>query len=461
MGSDTVAIAAGLVFSYWLRFHSDLTHLIPVTKGYEPQDYLHMFPLACVVWFLALRLENLYRRRSRVLDFQAIRRIVTGSLIALLVLIAINFYRQSADYSRLVSVIVPMGVIASLILNRVALHFFFKWLSVRRGIGQSRTAVIGTGSLANHVIETLHRHPEYGMRPMGVIDGNGGLQAEAFASTTPVLGSIGDLAHLLEAHRIDEVILAQPEIDHKKLPEILITCERAVVDFRIVPDTSEMLLSGMTVETLDGIPLIGVRETPLQGWNAALKRLFDFSLALAGLVVAAPVIGVLAWLVRRQDGLSPFYTQERMGIDGQRFTIVKLRSMGSDAEKQSGPIFADDHDPRCTALGGFLRRSHLDELPQLVNILRGEMSLVGPRPERPYFVDRFREDVPHYMARHKVRSGITGWAQVNGLCGKHGSIVERLRYDLYYIENWSLWLDIRIIVMTLIGRQQPGPSRAK
>ena len=246
-------------------------------------------------------------------------------------------------------------------------------------------------------------------------------------------------------------------MDRSHLLELLVQCERAMVVFRIVPETTELLVSGMTVETLDGIPMLGLRETPLQGWNAALKRLIDIIAACAGLILAAPILGILAWLIRRQDNAPAFYKQERMGIDGRLFHIIKLRSMRPDAEQQSGPVFASEFDPRCTKFGHFLRKTHLDELPQLLNVIRGEMSLVGPRPERPHFIDHFRDDVPQYMARHRVKSGITGWAQVNGLCGKHGSIDQRLKYDLYYIENWSLWLDVKILFLTLFGKIKQGP----
>jgi lipopolysaccharide/colanic/teichoic acid biosynthesis glycosyltransferase len=180
--------------------------------------------------------------------------------------------------------------------------------------------------------------------------------------------------------------------------------------------------------------------------------------AAGGLILLAPIIGALALLVWWRDRANPFFRQQRMGIDGRMFEIIKLRTMRPGAEMETGPTFAGDADPRCTPLGLILRQTHLDELPQLINVLRGEMSLVGPRPERPYFIQQFREDVPRYMARHRVRSGITGWAQVNGLCGRHGSIADRLKYDLYYIENWSLWLDIKILLVTLLGRQRPGPA---
>lgn len=242
--------------------------------------------------------------------------------------------------------------------------------------------------------------------------------------------------------------MVQPEIDRGRISDILKIGERRIVSFRFVPDATELMMSGMTVETLEGVPFLGARETPLQGWNAALKRIIDFAAALGGLIVLSPLLAVVAALIRREDGGPAIYRQDRMGIDGRRFTIFKFRTMPLNAEQESGPIFADDDDGRCTKIGLALRRYRIDELPQLVNVVRGEMSLVGPRPERPFFIEKFRDDIPRYMSRHKVRSGITGWAQIHGLSGKHGTIESRLRYDMYYVENWSIWLDFKILFYT-------------
>ena len=457
MATDLMAIGAGCCLAYWLRFYSPLVALIPIQHGYNPNDYIAIMPFIWIIWLAALRFENLYRRRSRVFDFNVVRRIFTGSCLALLVLIALNFYLPLGVYSRVLSLFMAGSVVAALVASRIVLHYLFQWLVLSRGIGQSRTVILGGGPLAEQVYRSLERHPERGMKPVGLILGRSATSGLHLPEGLPVLGPVDDLEALLREHRIDEVILAQPEIDYERIPRLLVECERAMAVFRIVPETTELLLSGMTVETIDGIPLLGIRETPLQGWHAALKRMIDFGVALAGLLVTGPLIGVLAALVRWREGGPAFFVQERMGIDGRAFKIFKLRTMRLDAEQHSGPIFAEDFDPRCTPLGALLRRSHLDELPQLLNVLRGEMSLVGPRPERPHFIDQFRDNVPRYMARHKVKSGITGWAQVNGLCGRHGSIDERLKYDLYYIENWTLLLDFKILMMTLFGRVRPGP----
>lgn len=458
IGVDALAVAAGLLTAYWLRFFSPLTHVIQIRNGFDPQQYLAMFPYAWAIWMIALRMENLYRRRSRVFDKMVVRRIISGSILAVLVLIAINYFwrggPEQPSYSRTLTVIMLGVVICALLAERLVLDQIFRWMILHRGIGQSRTLILGTGPLAEHICKTLLRHPERGILPIGFLNGRPGAPARDTLAGLPVFGTIDQLTDVLIGERVDEVVLAQPLVERDRLPVLLIQCERALVEFSIVPETNELLLSGMTVETIDGVAMLGTRETPLQGWNAALKRMIDFMLALIGLIATSPLIALLAWMIKRHDGGPSFFFQERMGIDGRLFRMIKLRTMRLDAEHQ-GPSFASDHDPRATQLGHVLRKLHIDELPQLYNVLRGDMSLVGPRPERPYFIEKFLDSVPGYMARHKVKSGITGWAQVNGLCGLHGSIDERLKYDLYYIENWSVWFDMKIIIMTLFRRQAP------
>ncbi len=448
MAGDLLAIGAGLGFAYWLRFHSGW---FAVTKGYDPADYVWLFPWACLIWFFSLRFENLYRRRSPILSFNVVRRIGTGSVLALLILFAWVFaFQRGTDFSRAMIPMVYAAVVGALVLERAALHELLGGLARRRRLGLTRALIIGAGPVAARVFAGLARHPEHGIAPIGLVTDPEAPAPPAPPEGLPVLGTIGDLETILQEHRIDEVIVAQPELNRRRIAWILLQCERNLAAFRIVPDTTELLFSGMTVEVLEGVPFLGIRETPLQGWNAALKRMIDFGVAAVALALLWPVFGVVGWLIRRQDGGPVFYWQERMGIDGRRFLVCKFRTMAVEAEAETGPVFAEDDDPRCTPVGRVLRRHRLDELPQLLNVLKGEMSLVGPRPERPYFIEQFRDEMPRYMTRHKVRSGITGWAQINGLSGRHGSIAQRLEYDLYYIENWSLWLDFKILFLTLL-----------
>ncbi|MBI1783910.1 hypothetical protein HYR69_02085, partial [Candidatus Sumerlaeota bacterium] len=300
MGVDICSIGLGLSFAYWFRFHS---HLLDSSKGYVPENYLKILPVATGIWFLSLRLENLYRRNSKVFDFNVARRIVTGSILALLIFFAFAFYeRREPQYSRMLIPIVFGSVVICLIAGRVILHLILRQLVVQKQLGLTRALILGGGEIAARVFETLKLHPEHGLAPVGVlVDPGSGNEAEAEAGL-PVLGTIGDLEKVLDEQRIDEVILAQPELDRERIPTILVQCEQHLADFRIVPDTTELLFSGMIVETMNGIPFLGIRETPLHGWNAALKRLVDVVLAALLLLVSSPFMALIAWLIRRDDG---------------------------------------------------------------------------------------------------------------------------------------------------------------
>jgi exopolysaccharide biosynthesis polyprenyl glycosylphosphotransferase len=222
-----------------------------------------------------------------------------------------------------------------------------------------------------------------------------------------------------------------------------------MIDVKVVPDLLQVIALKARLEDLDGIPIININDVPLQGFNSFIKRALDIAISSTALAFMAIPFAIVSLLIRRSSSGAVFYRQERMGLDGKPFLIYKFRSMYEDAEAESGPVWAREDDPRCTPIGRLLRRTNVDEMPQLWNVLKGDMSLVGPRPERPYFVDQFKQRIPQYMLRHKVRAGLTGWAQVNGWRG-NTSIEKRIEYDLYYIENWSVTLDLKIMWLTLL-----------
>jgi Undecaprenyl-phosphate glucose phosphotransferase len=264
----------------------------------------------------------------------------------------------------------------------------------------------------------------------------------------PVLGTTADVARLVEAHGVDSVFLALPLEAHRTMLEVLQDVGRTVADVHVVPDLLQYITFRAGVEDLDGLPVVHLTQVPLSGWLSLVKRGLDVGISAAALGALSPLFAGIAAAIRLADGGPVFYRQRRMGLDGRPFDILKFRSMVVGAEEETGPTWASPSDPRRTRMGGFLRRWSLDELPQLVNVFRGEMSLVGPRPERPEFVREFKEKFPQYMLRHRVRAGITGWAQVHGWRG-NTSLSKRIEYDLYYIDNWSLALDIKILWMTL------------
>jgi Undecaprenyl-phosphate glucose phosphotransferase len=262
------------------------------------------------------------------------------------------------------------------------------------------------------------------------------------------LGAPEDIRAVLDTRQVDIVIIALPHNDYPRLTGILNEIGDDPVAIHLVPDVFSLASLRGGIEEFETLPVIHLRESPLYGWNRVLKRAFDVGVGTAALLVAGPLMGAIALLIKVASPGPVLYRQERMGLDGRRFRMLKFRTMRVDAETDTGPQWAVPDDPRRTAVGTFLRSTSLDELPQLMNVLRGEMSLVGPRPERPSFVEEFRRRVPGYMLRHKVKAGITGWAQINGWRG-NTSIEKRIEYDLYYIERWSLALDVKILLLTL------------
>ncbi|HEY6548000.1 MAG TPA: exopolysaccharide biosynthesis polyprenyl glycosylphosphotransferase, partial [Vicinamibacteria bacterium] len=268
----------------------------------------------------------------------------------------------------------------------------------------------------------------------------------------PVLGRLDEASAVAEAQQADQVYVALPLEEHARMVDLIRGLSSECIDIKVVPDLIQYATHKAALEDIDGIPIISLNETPLQGWNSMVKRLMDIAVGSAILLFLTfvfPVFPVIAFFIKLRGGRGPvFFTQERVSVDGRRFRMFKFRSMVDDAEKETGPIFATSDDPRRTPVGATLRKYNLDELPQLFNVVLGDMSLVGPRPERPPFVQQFKERIPQYMLRHRVKSGMTGWAQINGLRG-NTSIEERIEYDLYYIENWSLLLDMKILILTL------------
>jgi exopolysaccharide biosynthesis polyprenyl glycosylphosphotransferase len=268
-----------------------------------------------------------------------------------------------------------------------------------------------------------------------------------------ILGSVDELATLIGAKEIDEIVLTDSRLDHDRIVQILLLCEHNLITFKMVPDLFRIMTTSMDVQSLNDIPLLGISTWPLDKfWNCLTKRIEDIVGALVGLFVSAPIIAVAAILVKRSSPGPIFYRQERCGEEGRSFTLYKLRTMPVDAEAESGPVWTVENDARRTAIGGVLRRYNLDELPQFWNVLRGDMSLVGPRPERPHFVEKFKEDIGRYMWRHVSKPGLTGWAQVNGLRG-NTDLGERIKYDLFYLENWSLVFDFKILVKTFSAKK--------
>jgi Undecaprenyl-phosphate glucose phosphotransferase len=303
---------------------------------------------------------------------------------------------------------------------------------------------VGGGRPAADVLGMLARRVDLGIQVLGVL----GDKAGDAGGHRRWLGGFEDLRAVLDRHPVDVVFVALPYAEHTRLPAILADIGDDPVTIHLVPDVYGLASLRGGIEEFEAIPFIHLRESPLYGWNRLLKRLFDLVVGGVVLLLTAPLMAAIALAIRITSPGPVLLRQERMGLDGRRFPLLKFRTMRVDAEAATGPVWARPDDDRRTAVGSVLRRFNLDELPQLVNVLRGEMSLVGPRPERPVFVEDFRRRIPGYMLRHKVKAGMTGWAQVNGWRGDT-SLEKRIEYDLYYIERWSLAFDVKILVQTV------------
>jgi Undecaprenyl-phosphate glucose phosphotransferase len=318
----------------------------------------------------------------------------------------------------------------------------------RAGIGLKRILIAGSGELGRLVSDKILEHRELGYQIVGFIDDRASGDHLGYRGL-PLLGTLADVAEITARESVDHLYVALPPEQHVHMIDLLERTSREMVDVKVVPDLLQVIALRARLEDLDGIPVINVNDVPLQGFNAVLKRCIDVAISTAALIVFAVPLALIALVVSLTSRGAVFYRQERMGLDGKSFTIVKFRSMYDDAERHTGPVWAIADDPRVTPLGKFLRRSNLDELPQLWNVFRGDMSIVGPRPERPHFVAEFKHKIPQYMLRHKVKAGLTGWAQVNGWRG-NTPVDKRIEYDLYYIENWSVRLDLKIMWLTLL-----------
>ncbi len=438
--SDLVLVSASLVFAYWLRFHTELPAPLGVPE-FEP--YLWLLIAVVPIWFHLYGARGLYEARRTASLWREASGVIAANAAGVLMLAALTFFARQFSYSRAVLglffVFASVSVIAVRWSARLALR-----AARRRGYNQRFVLGVGGGELMERFVESIALRPEAGLRMLGVLSDS---RARALAGRVPVIGGHGQLKSVLREQRVDQVVIALSREESSLLEKILADLDDEFVSVRIVPDLVDVLTVRSSVEEIDGLPVISLRDSPLVGWSAVEKRAFDVAVSALGLLVLAPLFAVIALAIRLSSGAPVFYVQERMGLDGRVFGMRKFRTMVSNAERATGPVWTVAEDPRRTRLGALLRRTSLDELPQLWNVLRGDMSLVGPRPERPVFIEQFRREVPGYMLRHKVKAGLTGWAQAHGWRG-NTSLHERVEHDLYYIQNWSLGLDVRILLMT-------------
>lgn len=456
--SDSMLGMTAFILSYLLRFE---TGLIPVPKGTPPlgQYVVNILPFIAALVPLGFQLQGLYRLRrgrSRVDDFFAV---FVGSILAVIFVIVGTLYVQTyfatAGARARGAFEVSQWVWAIFLVLNVALTYASRELvrdllerRWRAGIGLKRILIAGSGELGRLVADKILEHRELGYQIVGFVDDRASGDHLGYRGL-PLLGTIEEAADISSREAVDHLYVALPPEQHVQMLQLIESTSREFVDVKVVPDLLQVIALRARLEDLDGVPVININDVPLQGFNTIVKRGIDIAISAVALVVLAIPFWLIAALVKATSQGPVFYEQERMGLDGKPFMIYKFRSMYTGAEADTGPVFASEQDPRRTPVGKLLRRSNIDELPQLWNVLKGDMSIVGPRPERPLFVAQFKDKIPSYMLRHKVKAGITGWAQVNGWRG-NTSIEKRIEYDLYYIENWSVRLDLKIMWLTLL-----------
>jgi Undecaprenyl-phosphate glucose phosphotransferase len=438
---DLLLTAAAWVGAYYVRFE---TGWLPVTKDAPDFDLCWRYlPLVLLVAAVCYRLAGQYHvhrlRRFR----EEMVSVAKGTALLTLLVIGAIFSVHSAYESR-ATVVVFSGLTAFSVLAARRLSWVgIRWLRTR-GFNQSLAICVGTGRVARKTAHALRRASWMGIKVLGFVED----QPSRWTEDLHILGTTAQLPDFIEKYRVGHVFICLPLSRYHEARHVFDVLSQSLVEVRLVADVPELAGLSLTTTNLDGLPVIGLRESPHFGLNVVIKRAMDVALSLVGLLVLSPILMVIALLVKTSSRGPVFYRQERCGLNGESFQMLKFRSMRVDAEHQSGAVWARKDDPRRTWLGTFLRSTSLDELPQLINVLRGDMSLVGPRPERPVFISQFRRTIPNYMARHTVKSGITGWAQVHGWRG-NTSLRKRVQYDLYYITHWTPWLDLRILLMTV------------
>jgi exopolysaccharide biosynthesis polyprenyl glycosylphosphotransferase len=445
--SDVVAIEAAFLLSYWIRFYSPFVHAVPVTQGYPPLGaYIYGSFVVIPIWLYFFNSRKLYRPRRTIAisdEFFAIVRVVT---IGMLAVMSAAFFYRAFSYSRLVFALLWFTSVILISLGRFSVIQYEKH-RYRNRMGLRRAIIVGNNETANRTCESVQRHLELGYEIVGYFAESKSVEGTPLASAA-YLGALADAPAFIKQKGIEHVLIALDYRDHPLLYELIEACEGLNVEFMMVPDLLELMTSRVRIQELAGIPFLKVKEIPMTTWNRIAKRAFDFIVSLLLLIVTSPIFLLTMFIVKLSSKGPVFYIQDRVGLDGKVFRLTKFRTMRVDAEADTGPVWAKKNDPRATPVGRILRRLSIDELPQLINVLKGEMSLVGPRPERPAFVEQFQSEVPKYLDRHRVKAGVTGWAQVSGL-RQNASIAERTKYDIYYVENWSLVLDLKILIQTM------------
>lgn len=440
---DAAVIAASYWFAWFLKFE---TGIFESVRSLSFQYYMTALLLIVPMYLILYSAFNLYtpkRVQGRRLE---LANIVKANTLGLFILIGILYLLKIIDFSRSMLVIFFFVNIAAEETVRMMIRIVLRDMR-RKGLNQKHIVLVGYSRAAEEYIDRILANPQWGYTVRGILDDS--VEAGTDYRGIKVLGRIDNLMIILPQNRLDEIAITLGLNDYSRLEEIVALCEKSGVHTKFIPDYNNIIPTKPYTEDLLGLPVINIRYVPLSNtFPSLVKRAMDIFGSIAAIVLFSPVMLLCAALVKLTSPGPVLYKQVRVGLHNRNFEMFKFRSMEVQPEAEEKKAWTVKNDPRVTGIGKFMRRTSLDELPQLFNILKGDMSLVGPRPERPFFVEKFREEIPRYMVKHQVRPGLTGWAQVNGYRGDT-SIRKRIEYDLYYIENWTLGLDIKILFLTI------------
>ena len=442
---DVAIVALSFNGAWHIRFGSPRS--FPFSELPSLEDTLIVGVLSLIIWPLALRWAGLYKAQRQRSVIDELLSVLKATLAAGGMLVVVTYFAREARYSRGMMLIFTGLTFVGIGLTRFAFKELLQALRAR-GFNQRFVLVLGAGRLAHQVVDVIGAHKELGFHCIGVLSVTPDKVGQQVGGVE-VIGTLRELGEVLHSRGVDQVLVALPSRSAHHLPRVMEVLADTTVDVKLVPDVYQYATLFGGLEEFGGLPIVNLQSTGVLGLSAIAKRGFDLVFTALLLLVLSPLFLLIALLVKASSRGPVFFKQERVGLDGGAFQMMKFRSMPVDAEA-SGAAFAKPGEARATAVGALLRRLSLDELPQLLNVLRGEMSLVGPRPERPVFIQSFRRRIPRYQLRHMVKSGMTGWAQIHDLRGDT-SIQKRVEYDLYYIEHWSILLDVKILARTLFA----------
>ena len=445
LGVDVITISIAFLIYYWLRIESGL-----LTYSVQPDLVMPMLTI-CIYWIVIFSFSGLYRpwyAKSRFDEFATIFRAVTFGVLVLFFVIFIDDRGMGSPFhSRLLIVLYWFFMIIFVGSGRFLMHTLQRRMLIA-GIGLRNTLIVGWSNKAKELFDSVMKHPALGYKIVGFISPTKDL-TDSYKNV-PILGSLEDLPKVITKNNVKEILIALNSTEHTQLIRVISWCDSSNVNIKIVPDLYDIISGQARTNQIYGFPLIEIMPELMQPWERAIKRLIDIVFSLLILIIGLP-LWILVAIAIKLDSRGPvFYTQERVGKDEKHFKIIKFRSMYEGAEHLSGPVWANKKDPRVTRVGKILRRLRIDEVPQFINVLDGDMSLVGPRPERPYFVEQLSKEIPLYRRRLKVRPGITGWAQIKHKYDESiDDVRKKVQYDLFYIENISLRLDFKILLSTI------------